>query len=114
MFRLFRCVLPSGRQMARNVNTIPAESFERFCRDEYSAEYFRKSQEAFQKAQAYFESKEVLKAKQAITEAIINGSKVESVGPNSFMLSFFNLQRKIVALTQDDVKEMMSPTSRKS
>jgi hypothetical protein len=115
MFRLFKSVLPSVGRVAqsRNAGTISRRSFEDFCRDEHSVEYFRKSQEAFRKAQEYLETKDLFKAKEAINEAIINGGKVESVGPNSFMLTCFNLQKRIMAQMVDGVKVETSWKCRK-
>ena len=98
MFRLFRSVLPkTSKSLESKKISMVTSSFDDFFRDETSVEYFKKSQENFEMAQHFFKEKNLQKARDAINEAIVNGSKVESIGPRSFMLNFFSLKRDISA-----------------
>jgi len=103
MFKLFKSALPIvGRiPQSRHLATEERLSSGHFFRNERSAEYFRKSQESFQKAQKYLEAKDISNAKAAITEAIDNSRKVELIGPNGFMLNCLKLKEEILALNEE-------------
>ena len=104
LFKLISSTLAKMVQV-KNTSTVSARSFEYFCRDERSVEFFHKSQASYMEAQKYFKENNMVKATELITDAIKYSSNVESVGPNSSMLSLFKFREKLAKLDNISKKE---------